>query len=158
RAGAECQLELRDLLTAFVAVCNTLPYAHAQGGIHRDLKSANVVLGSFGEGVVLDWGLARVLRDNADEKAATPVLLDDDPESRPDVKGTLAYMAPEQAQGKMDRVDRRSDVFGLGAILYDILAGRPPYEGNTLELYRQAKEGRVASVRACAPWAPRALS
>jgi tetratricopeptide (TPR) repeat protein/tRNA A-37 threonylcarbamoyl transferase component Bud32 len=159
RRGQSSPLELRALLSAFVAVCNTLAYAHARGVIHRDLKGGNVVLGEFGEVVVLDWGLARVLHGQADERAGPAVWLNEELQSQPGVKGTVAYMAPEQARGETDRVDRRSDVFGLGAILYEILSGSPPHAGgNKEEMLRQAEAGQVIPLRSRAAWVPRPLA
>jgi formylglycine-generating enzyme required for sulfatase activity len=102
------------VLEVILKVCDALAYAHAQGVVHRDLKPANVMVGRFGETYVMDWGLARVLSE-LDE-------LD-----RDDVIGTPAYMAPEQAKGRLDEVGPRSDVYAVGAILYHLLAGRMPY-------------------------------
>lgn len=133
--------ERLKLLDAFVDVCNAVAYAHSRGVIHRDLKPANIMLGDFGETLVLDWGLARVqgqddsssLRKKAAEQAFSPSLLQDDSENRTldgAVLGTPAYMPPEQARGELDKVDERADVYALGAMLYEILSGRPPYEGS----------------------------
>src|SRR5262245_31299579 len=123
--GSAGALDLRALLDAFVAVCNAIAYAHARGVIHRDLKPANVVLGDFGEVLVLDWGLAKVLGEPADDtepELSRPTLGDapDDLTQAGQVLGTPAYMAPEQAAGRPDQVGRRTDVYGLGAILYEI--------------------------------------
>jgi tetratricopeptide (TPR) repeat protein len=129
-----------QLLYKFAQVCQTIAYAHSRGVIHRDLKSANVMIGPFGEVQVVDWGLAKFL--DAQDDSAADLLADRsgeiaalaEPESDEDavtqegqVLGTLAYMPPEQARGEIHRLDRRSDVFGLGAILCEILAGRPPF-------------------------------
>jgi serine/threonine protein kinase len=127
-----------DLLRVFQKICEAVAFAHSQGVIHRDLKPENVMVGPFGEVLVMDWGVAKRVEDSADAKPVSP----SSPrglESSPDaptwgsldtahgtVIGTPAYMSPEQSQGKADQVDRRTDIFGLGAILHYLLTGRPP--------------------------------
>ncbi len=151
---------LRDLLQAFVAVCNTLAYAHSRGVVHRDLKGSNVVLGPFGEVVVLDWGMAKVLATGESEERPVRPLAEGDLEATEAgrVGGTPGYMAPEQARGQAELIDRRTDVFGLGAVLYEILTGRPPYKGaDKSEVLRQAREGEVTPPREVARGVPRAL-
>ena len=131
----------RRLVEAFRDVCRALSYAHSRGVVHRDLKPSNVMLGDYGEVLVVDWGLARERKGSGHRaqgsgKDRPPAALT--PEPRPlspsltldgDVFGTPEYMSPEQAEGRTDEVDERSDVYSLGAILYEILAWQPPYSG-----------------------------
>ncbi len=167
---AEQRAKLVDI---FEQVCQTLAYAHSRRVIHRDLKPANVMVGAFGEVQVMDWGLAKVLKVGglADEKRARDTKLghsliqtvrsdSNSPQASVGTKksigsaaaetqagsvmGTPAYMPPEQALGEVDRLDERCDVFGLGAILCEILTGTPPYVADdTQELFRQAARGKL---------------
>ena len=136
-------LELPKLLNAFVTVCNTLAYAHSRGVIHRDLKGQNVIVGDF---VVLDWGLAKLVgRPESRADTSAVVLNDAGADSsytmQGQVLGTPAYMAPEQSAGRLDLIDARTDVYGLGAILYEILTGAPPFTGDsTDEVLRKVRE------------------
>jgi tetratricopeptide (TPR) repeat protein len=158
--GVAGPLELRGLLGAFVAVCNAVAYAHSRGVLHRDLKPSNVVLGDFGEVVVLDWGLARLL-GQADGDLGGPVVEADSGASETvqgQVLGTPAYMAPEQAEGRLDLLSQTTDVYGLGAMLYAILTGRPPFAGGeTATLLRQVIHDEPARPRSVQADVPAAL-
>jgi tetratricopeptide (TPR) repeat protein/tRNA A-37 threonylcarbamoyl transferase component Bud32 len=142
----------------FAQVCQTLAYAHARGVIHRDLKPANVMVGAFGEVQVMDWGLAKVLAEGgvADEQKAqqhhtVSVIRTQRSLGSSGLEGigshtvagsmlgTPAYMSPEQARGEVELIDKWADVFGLGAILCEILTGQPPYTGKKAEVQRKAQ-------------------
>ena len=157
-------LELHTLLDDFVAVCNAVAYAHSRGVIHRDLKGQNIVLGDFGEVVVLDWGLAKVVG-----QAGVPTAPDSSPRGAPEDgeegltlegqrMGTPGFMAPEQAEGRHELVGIASDIYGLGAILYEILTGAPPFadSGLTEALRRVSVEDPAPPRRVC-PDIPGAL-
>lgn len=125
-----------QLLGYFTSICNTVAFAHSRNIIHRDLKGDNVIIGEFGEVVVLDWGLAKQLvSDLADEPEPAPEPLDDlhvGNTMQGEQLGTPCTMAPEQALGHIDRIDRRTDVYGLAALLYEILTGVPPFPGREI--------------------------
>jgi len=163
-AGRFVSLEWVTLLNAFVTVCNTVAYAHSRGVLHRDLKGQNVVLGDFGEVEVLDWGLAKVVDRPEGETREPSVVLDSEESTdsaltvHGQVLGTPAYMAPEQADGNIGQIDRRTDVYGLGAILYEILTGRPPFSGpDTREVLRRVREEEPTPPRLLWDDIPRAL-
>jgi PAS domain S-box-containing protein len=139
-AGVDVSLDLAALLHAFVTVCNTIGYAHSRGVIHRDLKGQNVILGDFGEVVVLDWGLAKRLNvsDGPEEWAGGDMTDNPDLTLQGQALGTPASMAPEQAMGWHDEIDHRTDIYGLGTVLYEILTGRQPFAGDsTREVMRR---------------------
>lgn len=150
------------MLAVFEALCQAVGYAHAHGVIHRDLKPNNVMVGAFGEVQVMDWGLAKVLSESGtacDQGASdTDATVAYTPFETPatdgsatrtgSVLGTPAYMPPEQAGGEIKKLDARSDVFGLGAILCQMLIGRPPYQGKDAnELRIQAVRGDMSEAR-----------
>jgi len=130
-------LGLRRLLGRFLDVCDAVEYAHSRGVLHRDLKPSNIMLGKFGETLVVDWGLAKIVGrteeaepstlDGEDEAIRPSSSSDVEPTRMQAVYGTPQYMSPEQATGRIDRIGVASDVYGLGATLYCLLTGRPPF-------------------------------
>ena len=191
-----------------MGVCHAVAYAHSRGFIHRDLKGQNVMLGDFGEVIVLDWGIAKQIGQEADTAGTTnrngPAATDsvrsvlglelpDASETPPaatlvadssaanehsvppgdpvqdsgagpegtmvgQLLGTPSYMAPEQAEGRVDQVDRRTDVYGLGAILYELLAGQPPFSGKkTLDILQRVRTQPPRPPREFVPDVPVAL-
>ncbi|NUM56909.1 MAG: protein kinase [Candidatus Hydrogenedentes bacterium] len=139
------------LVRHFADICHGVAYAHSRGVIHRDLKPSNVMIGAFGETVILDWGLAKLtgtldVHFDAFEKTVTAIKVGFDSEQGKTapgaVLGTPAYMSPEQARGQLDKVDKRSDVYGLGMILYELIAGRLPFDQAPVSsiLYQVANE------------------
>jgi PAS domain S-box-containing protein len=164
RAGVSESKECIALLNAFVAVCNTVAYAHSRQVVHRDLKSQNVVLGEFGEVIVLDWGLAKLMRDTEAEGVdpGSPLAEPSTDEALVTMAGqalgTPAYMAPEQAAGRLDEIDHRTDIYGLGAMLYEILTGQPPFAGDcTRELLRKVQSENPVRPRDLVPDVPHPL-
>jgi serine/threonine protein kinase/Tfp pilus assembly protein PilF len=169
-------LKFAELLKVFVDVCNAMAYAHSRQVIHRDLKPVNVMLGEYGEAIVVDWGLAKSIgqRDiaptaEAPEELKSTTMLSSvvrttwrGEESKTmvgSILGTPAYMPPEQAMGQLDKLDVRSDVYSLGAILYEILVGRPPYRGKSgFELVNMVISGRFDPPRTVNPNVPPELN
>ena len=158
QAGAEDPLSERRLLNIFLSICDAIAYAHSRGVIHRDLKPQNVVLGEYGEALVLDWGLARSV--GSEDEDSAPIVVTDDGQTEATQAGqklgTPAYMSPEQAAGRVQHMDERTDIYGLGAILFEILTGQAPHQsdesddvasGLTAMLHRIAN-GETPRVRA----------
>jgi eukaryotic-like serine/threonine-protein kinase len=138
---------LEQLLQAFLRICDAVAFAHSRGVIHRDLKPSNIMIGSHGQVYVMDWGVA-LLRDMArtvDRTSHVRCATDTIPEALGSLTGTPAYMAPEQARGEISEIDERTDVYGLGGILYFLLTQRAPHEAdNVEETLKLAKQGDVA--------------
>jgi serine/threonine-protein kinase len=156
-------LEFRGLLQRFIAVCNTMAYAHDGGVIHRDLKPSNIMLGPYGETLVLDWGLAkRVGTDDASGEvegdAPSPGPWPDALTATGAVLGTPQYMSPEQAKGQP--AGPASDVFNLGLVLYAILTGKPAFDATSLrgaDPLQAMREATILPPRSLEPRLPRAL-
>jgi len=134
-------LELRKLLRRFTDVCNAIDYAHSRGVIHRDLKPANIIVGKHGETLVVDWGLAKAV-GRADPSVGEQTLAPSSGGSSETLPGsalgTPAYMSPEQARGELNRLGPRSDVYSLGATLYCLLTGKPPFENEDIGVILRA--------------------
>ena len=156
--GARTMADRLSYLTHTIAVVDAIAYAHSQRILHRDLKPSNIIVGEYGETVVVDWGLAKPLDGPADELAAGPYR---DAAAgltvAGSVLGTPGYMAPEQARG--DEVDERADVYALGAVLYHLLTGGPPYAtGPAHEVLHQVKRDDPPPVTERAPETPPELA
>jgi hypothetical protein len=150
------------LVPVLIRVAQTLAYAHSQGVVHRDIKPDNIILGSHGETFVLDWGIAKIRgiaqKSGASSSGEAKGSGDSTATQDGQVIGTPAYMAPEQAAGAIDRIDERTDVFALGAILYHLLTGHSPYRSGSLEeVLEAAKDRRVADLEQAAAEAPSGL-
>ena len=165
-------LQLRRLLARFLDVCNAIDYAHSRGVLHRDLKPGNIMLGQYGETLVVDWGLAKPMHSPADRARNDPdaTLLHSEPALRPQAGsgsaptqmgsaiGTPAFMSPEQASGRLDQLSGASDVYSLGATLYVILTGRAPQNDDDLGVVLQrVARGEFPKPRALKPIVPRGL-
>ncbi|HVW24669.1 MAG TPA: serine/threonine-protein kinase [Polyangiaceae bacterium] len=154
-ADAQSLVERLLLLPVLVDVAEALAYAHGQGVMHRDLKPANVLVGPFGETVVIDWGLAKRVDEPDEQFAATPATRGYET-TLGVVVGTPAYMPPEQATGRP--VDRRADVYSLGAMLYHLIAGRSPYaDASDDDILARVRDTTPVSLWRLAPDAPRDL-
>jgi serine/threonine protein kinase len=131
-------VNLSTLLAAFVKVCEAIAFAHSRGVIHRDLKPLNIMLSDFGQVYVLDWGIARRLAGQPERQPAVRLWPEETGHRGNDTPGALigtpSYMAPEQLRGMQEAIDERTDVFALGATLYQILAGVPPMSPENIRL------------------------
>jgi tRNA A-37 threonylcarbamoyl transferase component Bud32 len=163
RDPSERRLAFRDLLSRFVTVCQTLAYAHSRGVLHRDLKPANIMLGKYGETLVVDWGLAKVQGRTAQEadssnSTATGLPELNDATQEGAAVGTPAYMSPEQASGKREAIGPASDIYGLGATLYAVLTGQAPVSGSgMIDVLAKVRAGQVPAARTVKPELPKPL-
>ncbi len=166
----EQAVAFRGLLKRFADVCNAVAFAHSKRIVHRDLKPANVMLGPFGETLVVDWGLTRSFSDKSEDAAcvagdpeepnaeATAVRGDAGGTRTGQMMGTPAYMSPEQAAGQLRTLGPAWDIYSLGATLFHVLTGRPPHAGKPMqELLRDLLAGKNPSPRTVAPWVPKPL-
>jgi serine/threonine protein kinase/tetratricopeptide (TPR) repeat protein len=157
RDQGERRLALRQLLGRFVDVCNAVAYAHSRGVLHRDLKPGNIMLGKYGETLVVDWGLAKA--GVRDQGSAVHERIDETtlrPSSGSGVAatqmgsaiGTPAYMSPEQAAGQLDKLGPTSDIYSLGATLYTLLTGQVPLrEAGPGEILQKVRSGEIIPPR-----------
>ncbi len=134
---------LPEKLRVFQKVCEAVAFAHAHRVLHRDLKPENVMVGPFGEVLVMDWGVAKVLDDASDRSGAPSRPLPDGVTAEGTVVGTPAYMAPEQAAGQPGGVGPAADVYALGGILYFLLTGRAPFDDRSARRRARAKSASV---------------
>lgn len=159
-------IALRKLLGRLIDVCNVMEYAHSRGVLHRDLKPDNIMLGKYGETLVVDWGLAKPLGQpcltDADSNSAESPLVPasgNSGETLPgSTVGTPAYMSPEQAAGRLDQLGPASDIYCLGATLYHLLTGQPPVrDADLATVLRRVQRGDVPRPRQLQTWIPPAL-
>lgn len=148
--------DLRKLLRRLIDVCNALQYAHDRGVLHRDLKPSNIMLGKYGETLLVDWGLAKPLGKTDQPAIERPLM----PTAATDSSATLdgyaigtpAFMSPEQAAGHIDEITTASDVYGLGATMYCVLTGNPPIQGQDVQqILQNARRGRYVAPRRIQP-------
>jgi serine/threonine protein kinase len=163
--SAKRMSELRKLLQRFLDVCNAVDYAHSKGVLHRDIKPANIMLGKYGETLVVDWGLAKVIGSDEDVALTTrmaPSMADDAGGTSTRIGaaiGTPAYMSPEQASGRHHELGPATDVYSLGATLYHLLTGCLPHaiEEDVGVMIAAAQSGQIAPLRQHVRWLPRPL-
>jgi eukaryotic-like serine/threonine-protein kinase len=156
RSGSR-DLALRKLLRRFMDVCNAIDYAHSRGVIHRDIKPANIIVGKHGETLVVDWGLEKptgraLPGTDSGERLLMPSCASGSSETLlGSALGTPAYMSPEQADGQLERLGPPSDVYSLGATLYCLLTGKPPFGGEALDVIRAVQRGEFPPPRQLNP-------
>jgi serine/threonine protein kinase len=159
-------IAFRQLLRRFQDVCNAMAYAHSRGVLHRDLKPGNIMLGLYGETLVVDWGLAKPVG----REMTTQKMTDSERTLHPvsgsgyvetmmgTLIGTPSYMSPEQAAGRLERLGPASDIYSLGATLYSLVTGHPPFEGPVGEIVKKVEAGDFRPPRELRPDIPPALN
>ncbi len=162
KAELEADLGLPSRLEYFLKTCEGITYAHRKQVVHRDLKPANIMVGDYGEVYVMDWGIAKMMKDDmhlepTQSAQVTKIFTQGPGESATEIAnqpegvvGTLSYMSPEQAQARQD-VGPSSDIFSLGAVLYELVTLRPPRTGNSKEKLKWAKGGYLNQVEHLVP-------
>lgn len=159
-------MQMRQLIGAVVSICNTLRFAHSKGVLHRDIKPSNIMLGEYGETLLMDWGLAKSQKQSQpyselEAKAHQNRKRLEDPEDTGtgSVMGTPPYMSPEQAVGDWDSINQRSEVYSVGATLYSVLTGKPPFSGQTREeILDKVRRGDFLPPRSVDPRVPPELN
>jgi serine/threonine protein kinase len=164
RTSGEGRVQLLKLLERFMAVCNTVAYAHSHGIVHRDLKPSNIMLADFGETLILDWGLAKLVdrseldSDTADRTLAPLPHYDELETLEGSVVGTPSFMSPEQATGLTNRIGPATDIYSLGTTLYTLLTGRVPFDRSDLsQILDRVQRGDFERPRRLNPKIPRPL-
>ena len=154
--------EFRQLMRQLIDCCNAMHYAHKRGVLHRDLKPDNIMIGAYGETLVVDWGLAKVMDEPVSSESVQEHPVDGfqsgSNTSQGSIVGTPMFMSPEQALGLNEELRPTSDVYSLGAILFFIVSGKPPVEASTMrEVVQRVQNGTLRGLREVAPVAPRPL-
>ena len=170
-------LGLRQLLRRFLDVCNVIDYAHSRNVLHRDLKPSNIMLGPYGETLVVDWGLAKTMEPGRpDTTAASAALVGSSSDAAPNLSavlrmqshdhptipgtalGTPHFMSPEQSVSQSDQTGRSTDIYGLGATLYYVLTCMPPCDGTDIStILKKVRAGEITPPRQVRAWVPEAL-
>src|SRR5262249_49067880 len=158
-------------LGRFLDVCNAVAYAHSRGVLHRDLKPGNVMLGKFGETLLVDWGLTKIVGRPVASAEATAASATGDPTLRPvsgsgvaetaaaPLAGPPRYRSPELAEGKVDQLGPATDIYSLGATLYCLLTGRPPVaQGKVAEVLERVRRGDIPPPNQVRSGVPKALA
>ena len=167
RSPGEKELEFRGLMRRFIDVCNAMEYAHSRSVLHRDLKPGNIMLGKYGETMVVDWGMAKVMDGQSEEASIdldvtplTPSITKDiAATSMGSTIGTPPYMSPEQAAGRLDRMGPLSDIYGLGATFFYLLVGKTAFrERDVVSVLQKVQQGQFKPPREVNASVPKGLN